>query len=171
VTVVLTGFMGAGKTTVGEALARALALPFVDLDREIEAESGRSVREIFAESGEPEFRRLERRRLELALAAGDRVIAAGGGTLVEPANLELARARGVVVWLNPPFATLMARIGPLGKLDRPLFRDETAAFDLYRSRLDAYRRADLRIDVDAREEPDEVAARIALRLAEMPCST
>lgn len=169
-TVVLTGFMGSGKTTVGESLADALALPFVDLDREIERQAGRSIRDIFAQSGEEEFRRLERRQLEAVLDGEARVVAAGGGTLVSPANLELARARSLVVWLNPAFSTLMSRIGPLGKSDRPLFRDEKSVFDLYRQRLDAYRQADIRIDVEAREEPTEVAARVALLMTERMCS-
>ncbi|HTQ80036.1 MAG TPA: hypothetical protein VMM92_08570, partial [Thermoanaerobaculia bacterium] len=65
---------------------------------------------------------------------------------------------------NPSFATIVARIGGLGKADRPLFRDETQALALYRERLPAYRRADLTVDVGAAEEPREVAARIALMI-------
>jgi shikimate kinase len=172
VKVFLIGFMGAGKTTVGALLARRLAAPFVDLDGAVEARAGLAVAEIFAQRGEPEFRRLEREALAAAVALpGDAVVAAGGGTFAEPANLELAHRAGLVVWLHPPFAEIARRIGALGKPDRPLFRDEAAAFDLYRSRLPAYRRADLIVDVEPGETAEATAARVALRLAEARCST
>ncbi len=90
----------------------------------------------------------------------------GGGTLADPAVLDATRARGLVVFLNPPFATLAARIGGLGKSDRPLFRDEASALALYRERLAAYRRSDLTVDVGPDETAEEVAARIALGLPE-----
>ncbi|HLF56270.1 MAG TPA: shikimate kinase [Thermoanaerobaculia bacterium] len=169
--ILLTGFMGAGKTTVGRLLAEQLRLDFVDLDQEIESASGLRVREIFERHGEPEFRALERRLLAEALGRDEIVIAAGGGTLADAETLELARRSGVVVWLNPTFSTLVARIGPRGKSDRPLFGDETQAFDLYRSRLPSYRQADLRIDVGPDEQAREVAARIALLLARPVCTT
>ena len=89
-------------------------------------------------------------------------MATGGGTVTFEANARLIRANGVAVWLNPPFATIVARIGALGKEDRPLFRDETQALALYRERLPAYRRADLTVDVAPQEGPEEIAARIAL---------
>ena len=169
--VLLTGFMGAGKTTVGRLLAEKLRLPFVDLDAEIEARSGLAVRELFACHGEAEFRRLERQLLVEMLARDPLVMATGGGTLVDPDNLALAKGAGLVIWLNPPFAVIARRIGPLGKRDRPLFPDEAAAFDLYRRRLPAYQRADLQIDVGAAESAPEVAARAALRVSELLCST
>lgn len=170
--VYLTGFMGAGKTSVGESLARHLDVPFFDLDREIEAAAGASVREIFERQGEPEFRRLEHEALRRTLELADAVVATGGGTLTFAANAALVAAHGLSVWLNVPFAVIVARLGALGRPDRPLFRDETQAFELYRQRLAAYRRADLRIDVGAEEQVDEVAARLALRLGQIaPCAT
>jgi len=171
VRVFLTGFMGAGKTTTGRALAARLMQPFIDLDQEIERWSGASVRELFERFGEPEFRRLEREALATLLAAPPAVIALGGGTLVDPAVHEAVAGAGVVVWLHPPFAEIVRRIGALGKADRPLFRDEGQALELYRQRLSSYQRADLRIDVAAGETCDEVASRVALRLAESACST
>jgi shikimate kinase len=169
VRIYLVGFMGAGKTTVGGALADRLGVPFADLDEAIEARAGRSIRAVFEESGEPEFRRLEWEALgdlasrpELAGA----VIATGGGTIAFEACARLLAATGLTVWLNPPFATIAGRIGGLGKRDRPLFRDETQTLALYRQRLAAYRRCDLTVDVAPGETAPEVAARIAHRIAE-----
>lgn len=160
--VYLTGFMGAGKTAVGERLGVRLGLPFVDLDAEIEQRAGASVSEIFEHSGEAGFRSLEQRTLAELAAASEGVIAVGGGTVTLEESAELMRSTGVTAWLNTPFATIVERIGALGKRDRPLFRDEVQAWELYRARLPAYRRCDLRVDVTPEESPEEIAARIAL---------
>ncbi len=162
--VFLTGFMGSGKTTVGRLLSEHLALPFIDLDREIELGAGHSVRAIFDEGGEPLFRRIEREALLAALEAPEAVIATGGGTLSVESNRRLLEGRGVSVWLNPPFSVIAERIGALGKEDRPLFQTEAQALELYRSRLPVYRRADLELSIDAGETAEEVAARAALLL-------
>lgn len=167
----LTGFMGSGKSTVGRRLAERLSVPFVDLDEEIERQAGMTVREIFERHGEPAFRRLEHEALRATLELPDAVVATGGGTMVFEGNLRLIRASGLSVWLNPPFAAIVSRIGALGKEDRPLFRDEKQALALYQERLPAYRRADLAVDVAPEEEPEEVAARITLRIGERKCAT
>jgi shikimate kinase len=171
VRIYLTGFMGSGKTTVGRLLAERLGVPFIDLDVEVERRAGMSVRQIFEAQGEPAFRRLEHEALRETLEMPDAVVATGGGTMVFDGNLGLMKAGGLSVWLNPPFATIVARIGALGKQDRPLFRDETQALALYRERLPAYRRADLTVDMAPGEGPQEIAARIALRIGERRCAT
>jgi len=167
----LSGFMGAGKTSTGRALAIRLGLPFADLDEEIEKRTGLSVRELFERFGEPEFRRLERAVLDELVKRPDLVVALGGGTLIDRDARAGVGAHGVVVWLHPPFAEIVRRIGALGKNDRPLFRDEAQALELYRQRLPSYQLADLRLDVAAGESCDEVAARLALRLAGAACSS
>jgi shikimate kinase len=167
----LTGFMGSGKTTVGRLLAGRLGIPFVDLDGEIERRAGMTVREIFDRHGEPAFRSLEAEALAAAAALPDAVVATGGGTMAFEANFRLIRASGLSVWLHPPFAAIVTRIGGAGKSDRPLFRNETQALALYQERLPAYRRADVTVDVTAGEEPEEVAARIALLIGNRRCAT
>ena len=166
----LTGFMGAGKTTVGERLAALLELPFVDLDEEIERRAGSTVRELVEHHGEPWFRRLELEALQAVLGRGDSVIATGGGTLTSELGARLIREAGLSVWLNPSFATIVDRIGTLGKADRPLFREEAQVLALYRERLPAYRKADVAVDVSPLEAPEEIAARIALLLRERRCA-
>jgi shikimate kinase len=160
----LTGFMGCGKTSVGRRLARRLGIAFIDLDEEVERRAGMTVRQIFESQGEPAFRQMEAEALRGTLELPDVVVATGGGTMAFEANAGLIGANGLAVWLNPAFATIAARIGGRGKTDRPLFKNESHALALYRERLPAYRRADLTVDVAPREGPEEIAARIALRI-------
>lgn len=167
----LTGFMGAGKTSVGRRLAASLGWPFVDLDAEIEKLAGESVREIFDRAGEGRFREIEAHVLAEAMRQDPVVVATGGGTLTFPRNLAAARAAGLVVWLNPAFATLTRRVGGRGKEDRPLFRDEATVLALYRERLPAYALADVKVDVAPGESVEEVAARVGLLVAERTCNT
>ncbi|HEY0553525.1 MAG TPA: shikimate kinase [Thermoanaerobaculia bacterium] len=163
----LTGFMGCGKTTIGRRLARKLEVEFVDLDEEVERRAGMTVRQIFETQGEPAFRQMEAEALRGTLALPDAVVALGGGTMAFEANAALVEASGLSIWINPAFATIASRIGGRGKSDRPLFKDDAQALALYRERLPAYRRADLTMDVAPREGPEEIAARIALRIGNL----
>lgn len=168
--VVLTGFMGAGKTTVGRELARLLGWPFVDLDEVVERRTGKTIREIFESHGEAHFRQLEREAMEQALRKDPVVIAAGGGTLAQEANFQLASRSALVVWIKTDFSILAQRVAAGKKEDRPLFRDEVAAWKLYQERLPSYRRAHVTVEVVADESSTSVAQRIVGLLRSRSCS-
>jgi shikimate kinase len=108
---VLVGLMGAGKTTVGAACANRLVRPFVDTDDVVEANTGMSVADVFADRGEAGFRDLERQAVVDACATPvPAVIACGGGAVLEGDNRRRLHQAGFVVWLQAPPATLMARV-------------------------------------------------------------
>ena len=107
--VFLCGFMGCGKTTIGELLAKRLGTSFIDLDDNIEEQEGMTIPEIFAQKGEPYFRERESRALaELPVSAA--VVATGGGTLLRRENGDLAKSLGTVVFIDTPFEVCYERI-------------------------------------------------------------
>lgn len=105
----LVGMMGVGKTTVGPLVAARLGRPFLDLDEVIAAKAGKSIPEVFAAEGEAGFRRREAAAL-VAIAAGETVVACGGGIVVDPANVARLRQSGRVAWLAAPAAILAGRV-------------------------------------------------------------
>ena len=115
----LIGMMGSGKSSVGQPLADRLGMVFVDTDARIEDETGMTISGIFAEHGEPWFRREEERVLG-AIASGDTasVVATGGGVVLSEANRQAMHDSGTVVWLYADLATLIGRVGMAE--DRPL---------------------------------------------------
>lgn len=139
----LVGFMGAGKTTVGRALARQLQWVFFDLDDLIEQRAGRSVQDIFADSGESEFRRLEREALQSCSELIRTVIALGGGAYVSEENRTSLRLIGTSVWLDCPLEVCLRRIG--GDHSRPLLCDENEMRALLERRCSAYAQADFAV--------------------------
>jgi shikimate kinase len=162
---VLTGFMGSGKSSVGKVVAERLGLRFVDLDAEIVAASGCSINDTFARDGELAFRTLESSRLEQILLAGEgRVLATGGGTVISAQNRTLMRSRGVVINLKVTLEQVLARLS--GCSDRPLLAGKDAAKRakaLMDEREQYYADADIRIDTDGKSVED-VAAEILCRL-------
>ena len=108
-TIFLCGFMGCGKTTVGEILAKQLGLPLIDTDAYIVEQEGRSIPEIFAQEGEPYFRKVEAQAIR-TLCTKNAVIACGGGAMLNPDSAAYARENGAVVLLNESFDTCYARI-------------------------------------------------------------
>jgi shikimate kinase len=146
--IVLVGFMGAGKTTVGNLLAARLGLPFTDSDQVIEQRAGRPVRQIFAEDGEPAFRALEHQVIAELLDGPALVLALGGGAPEHPATRDkLASAQ--VVYLHVSYEQALRRVG--GDHGRPLLaRPDLAA--RYERRLPVYASvATLTVRTDGRD--------------------
>lgn len=158
--IVLTGFMGSGKTTVGRLLAELTGRRFVDMDIFIEQEAGMSVQEIFKAFGEEEFRKRERdacRKLSLEQGL---VIATGGGAMTFPENVEVIKKSGDIVFLDVPLEVILKRL--INDRSRPLLAGEgreEAARNLYGKRLPLYRAA-ADIIVDGAKETSEVADEI-----------
>lgn len=116
--VVLIGFMGAGKSAVGRALAGMLSRPFVDTDDIVEEKTGRRIGDIFAEEGEAAFRRLEAEAVKEAAGAPGGIVSVGGGAVLDPANVAALRRTGVLVYLKADAETLYRRAAETG--GRPL---------------------------------------------------
>jgi shikimate kinase/3-dehydroquinate synthase len=161
-TIFLTGCMGAGKSTVGRALAARLGRAFIDLDEEIAGATGLRPGEIIEGRGEPAFREIESAAL-LRLAEPDgRVVALGGGTLERPENLALVRRTGKLVYLRASAEVLAARAEGEGLASRPLLQG--AALERMReilARREAiYGQADLTVTTEGRG-PEEIARELA----------
>ncbi len=159
--VVLTGFMGAGKSTLGRLLAHHLGWTFLDLDASIEARSGASISELFAAHGETRFRRLESTALASALRSSPNVLALGGGALESLTNrLLLEQTPGnLVVFLDAPFSTLFDRCMLQG-IHRPNLADPAAARTRFDQRHPFYRRL-ARLTVSTADlTPDETLEKL-----------
>jgi shikimate kinase len=152
--VILIGFMGCGKSSVGKMLARELSVPFVDTDAWIEEQNGRKISDIFRESGEEYFRELETRALEQLLEdEGRKVIAVGGGLPMRPVNREYLKKLGTTVYLLAQPETLVARLQ--GDDTRPLLQGgelRQKILQLMSDREDIYQSAaDIRISTDGKK--------------------
>ena len=150
---VLTGFMGAGKSTIGRLLAARLAWTFLDLDAHLEARTGATIPQLFERHGEAHFRRLESSALASALGHDRTVLALGGGTPEELTNRLLLEQTPATftIFLDAPFPTLYDRcmLQDLGDpaLARPVLRDPAAAQLRFQKRHPLYHRlANLTID-------------------------
>lgn len=159
--------MGAGKSTVGEALASRLGCGFVDTDAEIERGHGRSVSQIFALEGEAAFRAMERDTVA-AVAGKEVVVALGGGAMAQPEVRERVTGAGTAIYLRARPETLLGRLG--GAKRRPLLASLTAEGRrakleaLLAEREPAYARASLCVDTDDLEL-EQVVERLAEALA------
>lgn len=162
----LIGFMGAGKTSVGQALATTLGWRFVDLDARIVARTGRTVADIFGSEGEPRFRQMETdelRNLLAELGTTKTVISLGGGAWMQPANVTLLKTASLpVIHLDAPAEELWNRCLPEQGL-RPLLQNEAEFHRLYHARIPAYRDGTLRIDTQGLSV-QQVARQIGLLL-------
>ena len=161
--IIITGFMGSGKTTVARDLARLLECEMTDLDEVIASEELRAPWEIIEADGEREFREIETRVLESILGSnGAQVISLGGGAWTLPRNRDLIRAQGALtVWLDASFDLCWKRIQESGG-NRPLAGTEAETRALFDERLASYKLADLSINTQ-NKSTDEIAAEIVAK--------
>jgi shikimate kinase len=156
--IVLTGFMGTGKSTIGKHIARRLKWPFVDADEEIVRRAGMPIPQIFAQYGEPHFRQIEREVCRELAARQQTVIATGGGMLVDPVNRDVMQANGLVVCLTATMKTLARRLRNDGS--RPLASGDWRG--LLARRKPAYDAIPYQVDTSGRRPADVAAEIIAL---------
>lgn len=171
--IVLTGFMGTGKTTVGKKLARRLGWKFVDVDELIERSAKMSIARIFAERGEPVFRRLERLHILRVIHGRHQVIATGGGAVLDPKNRSRLRASGPVICLNAKPATILKRVNAKSRT-RPLLAGSKNPLArvkaLLAQRVKAYGQADLTIDT-SQLSVNDVVERLWQKLGPCVCKS
>ena len=165
----LVGMMGAGKTTVGRRLARRLAWPFVDADKELEARLGVPISTIFELEGEAGFRRRESAMIDELTRRAPLVLATGGGAVLDPANRAVLHARGRVVYLRASVPDLWHRlrrdtVRPLLRTPDPRARIE----ELVRTRDPLYREAAHVVVETGRQPVDQVVDAILARIRVLP---
>ncbi|MDN5293136.1 MAG: shikimate kinase [Eubacteriales bacterium] len=161
--IILVGFMGTGKSTVGRLLAKKLQKEFYDTDAEVERVTGLSVKEIFRRYGEVRFRSEEKAALKRLLQGDNRVIATGGGIVLDPENRELMQARGVVVCLTATPEEIYRRVK--NNDDRPLLQGVDAwekLLRLWEERRPIYSLFPLQVKTDGKSREEVVAEIIAL---------
>ncbi|WEG14284.1 shikimate kinase [Pullulanibacillus sp. KACC 23026] len=140
-TLFLTGFMGAGKTTIGQALSEALSLTLFDTDELIETALKKSIKDIFKDEGEESFRKYEQKILQ-KVSGQPVLITTGGGMVTNPSNRHVMRESGLIIYLHSDPATLLERLK--GDTTRPLLemKDTKAILNLFEHRLPYYLEAD-----------------------------
>ncbi len=159
--IILLGFMGSGKTTIGRLLGDRLGRPFVDLDDRIEAAAGKTVTEIFAQDGEEVFRAFEASALAGLLRENCPllVVALGGGAFAQPRNREtIATSRAMTVFLDAPLDVLRERCA--GFTHRPNARDPEVFARLFEARHPSYEQAAYVVQT-GEGTPEDAAAAIA----------
>jgi shikimate kinase len=156
----LIGMMGAGKTTVGQLLAKHLGYGFLDTDSVITQSAGRSINQLFAEEGEAAFRQLESDVLAQVCAYTRLTIATGGGIILRTENWSYLH-HGLVVWLDVPVELLYTRLAE--DTTRPLLQDadpQGKLRSLLEQRTPLYSQADLKITVREEQTPEDIANRV-----------
>ena len=155
--IVLVGFMGSGKSTVGAIVARRLGYAFEDMDRRIEARTGRRIAAIFREDGEEAFRALELEEAQRVASLERCVVAAGGGAFTRPQTRAALQEDAVTVWLRCSLDTLLGRVG--GDPSRPLAGNRDIMRALLAEREPSYSMADVTVDGSV-GSPQQVADRV-----------
>lgn len=170
--IILTGFMGAGKSTIGPLLAQSLQWDFLDADSVIEARAGRTIAQIFAERGEAAFRSLEAEAIREETARRNLVLALGGGAIETQVTRDLlARLdHTCVLFLDAPLDILVARcLAQPGAAERPVLDDQEGLLRRFNTRLPYYRASHLTVTT-AGLSPEAVVARI-LEALDRRCTT
>lgn len=148
--IVLTGFMGTGKTTVGQLLAEELHRPFIDTDQMIEERLGAKISDIFKKIGEPQFREFETQTIALISNFENYVISCGGGAVVNPVNVKNLNKNGIIINLYASANHILNRLNELDS--RPILKKMTNPLDgiikLLAQRQKAYQKCDLAINTD-----------------------
>lgn len=158
--IVLVGFMGSGKTTVGRLIAEKTGMPLLDMDALIVERAGKSINDIFAEDGEPHFRALER-EIAIELANGEcQIVSTGGGIVLNPDNITDFEKTGLVVCLLADSETVLERVRH--DSSRPLLAGdkETKILELLESRKSLYASITHKIDTSGRPSPEPTAQEI-----------
>ena len=169
--VFLVGFLGAGKSSVGEALAHPLDSRFVDLDERLCGRFGMSIASVFETHGEAAFRAAEREELTVCAGLSDVVVATGGGAFCDDENRGIIHSSNAVsVFLDVPWPVLRERLDN-DHSGRPLYDSADVAHALYEERLPHYRRAQMTVFLEGSETPAEAAREIVQALQEAPCAT
>lgn len=165
-TIFLCGFMGAGKSTIGRLLADELSRPFLDLDNKIEEKAGQTIPEIFEQSGEADFRTIERRALLEVSRDFEGIVALGGGSLQNQHMVDHLKLNGLLIFIETPISVILDRISE--DETRPLLLDEEEnpksretlrreLEELYEERLPLYEQAVIHISDDGSQPPEAIA--------------
>ena len=158
--IVLTGFMGSGKTAVGRQLSRLLNMKLVDVDTEIERAQGMTINEIFKNFGEPRFREIETEMIKKLSGKKDIIISTGGGAVLKQENMDALRENGIIFCLMAEPETILKRTSH--DSNRPLLHVENA-FKRIKELLDFrkpfYEKADIMIDTEGKT-PLQIAEEI-----------
>ena len=166
----LIGFMGAGKTSVGEVLAERLGYRFIDLDQRLCESFGTTIPEVFESHGEEAFREAEREELVRCADGQKLVVATGGGAFCSQANREIIRASGgLSVFLDLPWEALDARLAG-DHAGRPKYGDAGQAHRLLENCLPDYRQATMVVELVGTESAEEAADLVMAVLEEAPCA-
>jgi len=172
VNLVLIGFMGTGKTSVGRLLAEQLRFEFLDTDELIQSRTGRTINDIFAQDGEPAFRELERQVVDELATRQQTVISTGGGLPTQPENLTKLKQHALVVCLWTAPEKIWERVK--NQSHRPLLHaadPQQKIRDLLAARAPFYRQADVLVNTDqrsAREVAQQIAFQFKLAAREKP---
>jgi shikimate kinase len=162
--IVLTGFMGSGKTVVARQLARLLGMKVIDVDTEIEKSTKITINEIFKQFGEPRFREIETETIKQVSENNNVIISTGGGAVLKQENMDAMREKGVIICLTAEPETILERTMSTG--DRPLLHVENPLErikELLELRKPFYEKADVMIDTD-RKTPLQIAEEIIERM-------